>query len=287
VGGTGTSRGVPIDLAATMGVHSGRQAELGSVVPGWKATGDARQDLPSWVRHCADLGARVASQATRTVGLSGEELQDAAFRVFDGCLGQLGVPPTRVWAFLPDITDVDDAGLTRYMHMNIGRSRAYVRHMSPGVPPPAGTGVGHEGDGLVVHALWMPGPTTAVENPRQVPAWRYSDRYGPVSPPFSRAVLTTRLLIASGTASVVGEETRHPRNLALQFDESIRNLEVLKTAAGVRGEWNGLQIYVRDEQDLEEVGSRSLDALGSVERIVQAPLCRSGLLVEIEGVVDV
>lgn len=278
---------MPIDLAGQMGVHSGRHVELGSIVPGWKATGDARRDLPSWVGHCTEVGARVASQSIRTTGLSGEELQDAAFRVFDGCLGQLGMPPLRVWAFLPHITDLDDAGLTRYMHMNIGRSRAYVRHMSPGVPPPAGTGVGHGGDELVVHAVWMPGPSTSVENPRQVPAWRYSDRYGPVSPPFSRAVLTSRFLIASGTASVVGEETRHAGNLALQFDESIRNLEVLKTAAGMRGGWHGLQIYVRDEQDLEEVGSRSLDALGSVERIVQAPLCRSGLLVEIEGVVDV
>lgn len=274
-------------LRDAMGVPSGRPAEIATSVHRWVATGDARVDLPPWVGPVVDSGATVASEAVEVTALTGAQLQEAAFGVFDQCLDRLGMPPTRVWAFLPDITKSDDAGLTRYMHMNIGRGRAYARHMSPGVPPPAGTGVGHAGSQLVVHALRIPGPATSVENPRQVPAWEYSSRYGPVSPPFSRAVMTPDLLIASGTASVVGEETKHLGKLSLQWEETMRNLEVLKSAAGVRGEWYGLQVYVRDESDLEEVSACVAAAFGSCERVLQAPLCRDGLLVEVEGVANV
>ena len=150
---------------------------------------------------------------------------------------------------------------------------------------PAGTCVGHAGNDLVVHALWLERAFTAVENPRQRPAWLYSDRFGPVPPAFTRATRSDGLLFASGTASVIGEESMHHGQLEAQFDESVRNLAALADAGGGDGAWRALQIYVRDAADLDRVEVLAKDRFGDrVDRILHAPICRHELLLEIEGI---
>ena len=77
-----------------------------------------------------------------------------------------------------------------------------------------------------------------VENPRQVSAYHYSRRFGAIPPCFARATLLTcggePLLIVGGTASVVGEESRHIGDLHGQTQETFRNLASVVAAASGR-----------------------------------------------------
>jgi chorismate lyase/3-hydroxybenzoate synthase len=244
--------------------------------------------LPSWVGAECDRGATVASVSVPAQSCVGEQLAQIAFQAFSEALRSLGAPATRVWAFLPSITAHDSHGLNRYMRMNIGRTQAYAAARWPLPFMPAGTCVGHAGDLLVVHALAVPGPVRSIENPRQRPAWQYSSKFGPSAPPFTRAVLSQHLLLASGTAAVVGEDVVHPHDVQAQWQETLSHFATLRSLAQARGQWRSVQIYVRDHCDLSTVARLAQQEFADgVERILHAPLCRQALLVEVEAVADV
>ncbi len=95
--------------------------------------------------------------------------------------------------------------------------------------------VGVNGIDLVIHCLAAASPPEPVENPRQRSPWLYSDRYGPLPPCFSRAsiapVAGRKQLLIGGTASIVGEDSRHLLDTGGQLDETFRNLaSVVMTA---------------------------------------------------------
>jgi hypothetical protein len=181
----------------------------------------------------------------------------------------------------------------------------------PGHRLAAASGVGHRGDDLVVHLLAGRAPAISIENPRQVPAYRYSRRYGPVAPCFSRASLIERVppawqgrraALVAGTASIAGEESRHPGDLEAQLRETLLNLASLSaTLAGERppaesgsgDEWpralaryRGLRAYVVESESAPAVVSglrRAFPGLRHLE-LASADLCRPELLVEVEGI---
>jgi len=259
-----------------------------SIVHDWTASGHASIDLASWIGELPEGGARFASRSIPANELHAEALTLAARDAFLGAIGELPSGPCRVWSFLPRPTECDTDSLERYMRFNAGRTDAYRMLADRVRVVPAGTCVGHAGGDLVVHALWLDEPFSAVENPRQRPAWLYSKRYGPVPPAFTRAVRSGSLLLASGTAAIVGESSMHPGSLDAQFNESVRNLEALAEAGGGTGRWRSLQIYVRDAADLPRVRELATDRFGlEAERILHALICRRELLVEIEGICDV
>ncbi len=140
-----------------------------------------------------------------------------------------------------------------------------------------------------------------MENPRQVPAYKYSRRYGPRPPCFARA---TRLaqpidgawwLLVAGTASIRGELTVHVGDVDAQTVETLDNLDALLAAAearratsAARARWRSLRVYVVRPDDLAVVRDRIEARYGPVPDIefTQAELCRSDLLVEIEGIAE-
>lgn len=247
----------------------------------WVAVGDPVRDLPGIFAIVPQAVITSASVDVRSC--CGVALEQAAFAAFDEALERLGTEPARVWAFLPAITDSDYAGMDRYMRMNQGRRRAYASRALRWFP--AGTCVGHSGSHLVVHALGLGAEIRPVENPRQRPAWRYSCRFGPQAPPFTRGVVVNGMMIASGTASVVDEETLHPGDLPAQWDETMRNLDALSEAAGAKGVWRSVRIYTRSALHRQTLHHLAASAFGcAVERVLIAPLCRTDLLVEVEGV---
>ena len=241
---------------------------------------------------------RIGSAFADVSHAHGHDLEVCAREVFAAALEELGAAPARVWAFLPGIDEPDigtgatalagDAPLDRYMRANLGRVKAYREARHPMAFMPAGTCVGHAGTHLVVHAMAFHGTVAPVENPRQRPAWQYSRRFGPASPPFTRAIVVEGRVIASGTAAVVGEETRHAEDLRAQWAETLLNLDALRAAAAARGRWRALQIYVRDASHVAMAAELARRDFGDgLDRILVAPLCRRELLVEMEGIADV
>lgn len=251
----------------------------------WRASGEAQSDLPSWVAAELARGGAIASEFVHVDGCSGAELEASAHDAFTSVLHRLPGPAARLWTFLPCITQSCGDGLDRYMHLNKGRARAYEDCGLVSGSMPAGTCVGHAGEYLAIYALWTANSVRPVENPRQRPAWNYSPKFGPKSPPFSRGVHTGCALWASGTASVVGEETLHAGDLAAQWRETLANLESLRVSASVNGAWRSMRAYVARADDVVHVRQLGREAFADgFEQVLRAPLCRVDLLVEIEGI---
>lgn len=221
--------------------------------------------------------------------------------------------PVRFWNYIPDIhrpcgKTPDGRPLDRYMVFNAGRyaacadwfggDQAFDRLLA------TASGVGHAGADLVVHALAAAHPGLAVENPRQVPAYRYSRRYGPKPPCFARATVVPMLaadgrgrsmVLVGGTASVRGEASVHVGDVTAQTAETLENLAALVHAAatavgtGATGleDFRDVRVYYVRPDDLPSVTALLRDAVPAARvEYVRAELCRADLLVEIEGVAE-
>lgn len=213
-----------------------------------------------------------------------EEAAERAYRDLLAALDALGFPHLiRTWNYFPRI-GAGEGEEERYRAFVRGRARAFAGRLEPGRYP-AATAIGSREPGLVVHALAARRPAESIENPRQVPAWRYPPRYGRVPPSFARATWAGGALLISGTASVVGHESRHPGDLAAQFAEAWRNLEALCALAGERagpGRLAALRVYLCDAGRLAELLARIPAGVPFV--VLHGEICRRELLVELEGV---
>lgn len=290
----------------------GRVAARAFIATG--APGDLPPPFRSIAPHLGDrrsagdaelVHARDESWILATTKLDGAgDLSDAAFRAASADLvetivtamrGACAHSIVRMWSFVPGISDPSVDG-DRYRSFNAGRAEAFAALAPRLAHLPAASGVGHAGRALVVHALALRGRSRAVENPRQTPAWRYSPRYGVRPPLFARACVVddgdARAIFVSGTASVVGEESRHPDDFMAQVEETLANLDALGTAvdracgAPARLPLEAMRIHVRPvdadraTEARDRVAARHRSALIEV---VVAPLCRAELAVEVEG----
>ena len=136
-----------------------------------------------------------------------------------------------------------------------------------------------------------------MDNPRQTASWRYSRRYGPMPPCFARGTISVldgrRMLLVGGTASIVGEESRHDGDVRAQVEEALTNIEAVIVSGGGACRWplarlTDARVYIVNEADAEIVEAlvraRSSGAL-RLETVL-ARVCRPELLVEIEGLAD-
>lgn len=206
----------------------------------------------------------------------------------------------RLWNYFAGI-NADGGGAERYRQFNIGRQQAFIeaRH-SAFEGAPAACALGTRSGPLRVYFVAGRTAPQAIENPRQVSAYRYPDAYGPRSPSFSRAALADigggrTAFFISGTASIVGHASMHVGDVRRQAEESLANIAALRAVAGARAgvafAAGALRytLYLRRPADLavvrevfeREVGSRSLAAREAV--YLQADICRAELLIEIEA----
>lgn len=228
-------------------------------------------------------------------GASLEDLTTDLYRtVFTG-VRDLGHPYVwRMWNVFGDINGREQ-GLERYQAFCRGRHRA----LAPILPDferrlPAASAIGGRLPGLAVSFLAGAEPAEQVENPRQVSAFRYPRRYGPKSPSFSRAVLRRWgtggfHLYVSGTASIVGDESRHVGDFDGQLAEALDNFEALLAAAaeraGTRLRPALLRFYLRDPGRAESVRAVAARRFGPVPvLLLQGEICRTDLLLEVEGI---
>jgi enamine deaminase RidA (YjgF/YER057c/UK114 family) len=204
----------------------------------------------------------------------------------------------RVWHHIADI-NAEASGLERYRRFNIGRQNAFQAHGRgiEGGSVPAASALGADRHApLAVYALALRHAPSAVENPRQVSAYHYPAVHGPRSPTFSRAALATlggAVLFVSGTASIVGHRSLHADDVAEQTRETLRNISAVLAQAREQGTpaWNlddlRYKVYLRRACDLALVNDELRQAVGTEVQamFLQADVCRSDLLVEIEAVV--
>ena len=211
-------------------------------------------------------------------------------------LRQLNKPHLlRLWNYVPRINEFD-GGIERYQLFNVGRRQAFdSMGYSVGDGAPAACALGTRGAALIVAALASKHPVIAIENPRQVSAYHYPRQYGSHPPIFSRAAWLAQkpgpdLLFVSGTASIVGHRTLHAGNVRAQVQESVTNIEAVLHGANQRAGarlWTlgGLQgrVYIRHAADFPLIKAylqtRDMTQFG----FVQADICRSDLLLEIEA----
>lgn len=204
----------------------------------------------------------------------------------------------RIWNFVPDIQGPIPGAGDRYMAFNLGRFAAYCEwfggpaSFQTTLPTSSAVGIGDRG--VWVHVLAADTPGTPVENPRQIPSYRYSRRYGVRPPCFARATFVGSRLLIGGTASILGEHSRHVGDIRAQTRETFRNLAALIAAGAPSGFHKplellqSLRVHVRDVESAPAVQTILDQLVPQVSDIefVQATLCRKELLVEIEGVAD-
>ncbi len=238
--------------------------------------------------------------------------------------GRGGCHAVRFWNFIPNIRARVDHAFDRYMAFNAGRFAAFFDWLGSEEAferlLAAGTGVGHDGRDLWVHALATDRPGLPIHNPRQHRPYHYSSRYGPFPPCFARATLLDRgpdrsaMVFVGGTASVRGEESVHAGDLEAQTDETFRNLREIIRAARVvtdhqlpianwqsaignceekaaRGDMAPLEsftaarVYYLHSHQLDRIRASVDGRLAHLHNVeyVRADLCRPELLIEIEG----
>ena len=265
---------------------------------GSSSLGDARNggvDLRS-----SGTAAHATIRIRNAVQLDASALREqvaTAYRAIIDSLQHAGRHPARFWNFIPDIGAPMVDGLDRYMVFNAGRHDAYADKCGA-----LGTAsaVGIKGSDLSIHCLALEEPGTPVENPRQTPAWQYSTRYGPLPPCFSRATIVDlagrRTLLIGGTASVVGEDSRHAGEFDAQLEETLMNLEALiHTAHGPARNGRAplqrlidLRVYVTSAAQAERAREVLVHRCPRARTIAVAlaQVCRPELLVEIEGIAE-
>jgi chorismate lyase/3-hydroxybenzoate synthase len=195
----------------------------------------------------------------------------------------------RVWNHVRDINAGSGDG-ERYKRFCAGRHQALTAGGLTKEQFPAASAVGmHDGE-LAVHFIAGRKPGTQVENARQVSAYDYPPQYGRRPPSFSRATIadfgSKSLLFISGTASIVGHETRHHGDIAGQTEETLANLEAVASACGSSlRELDLVKVYVRRPEDAPLVTARLRAALPQAKLLaLNADVCRRDLLLEVEAV---
>ncbi len=268
--------------------------------------------LPGWVRDFASQPSLlVNAQFDAAPGMTSAAFEAGVTEAYRSVFRQLeahpSVRPARFWAFLPNIHEDLGGGIDRYKAFNTARYGAFAAHFGQtsflGGSIPTASAVGIDGHHFQLHCLATTEAGVPVENPRQVPAYHYSRRFGPLPPCFARATLLAAesdhpVLLVGGTASIVGEDSAHDEDFASQAQETLLNLASLVASAEGRpvptsstdlrpllARYDEIRIYCPRpdmQREIVDLVGANFSAACRVE-MVRASLCRAELLIEIEG----
>jgi FkbO/Hyg5 family chorismatase len=222
-----------------------------------------------------------------------------------GLIRELGYPRCyRMWNFVSRINEDNADGLENYRDFCLGRANAFEKVRFNETDIPAATGIGSLGGGVAFYVLSSrSGTPIAIENPQQMSAYHYPKRYGPKAPKFARA---THLgppaagqgahVYVSGTASITGHESLHAGDVVRQTHLALENIARVIGASNLwehgvgdgyfLSSLNHIKVYVRHAADIETVRRICEQAFSPAAEIryLNVDVCRSDLLVEIEGI---
>jgi len=221
----------------------------------------------------------------------------SAYQQIHDALETTGFPSlVRMWNIFPNINEnVHD--LERYRSFCLGRHQAMSSWHFLDERLPAASAVGSIDGKILIYFLAARQPGIQIENPRQISAYHYPVRYGPKSPSFSRATLKNwgenQHLYISGTASIVGHETQHIGDYRAQLEETLTNINtVIEQANTMYGlpctdvsQLKAIRTYIRHTEHANAIIEVVQSRLGPDcdLQIVHSDICRSDLLLEIEG----
>lgn len=226
----------------------------------------------------------VAVVATDDAGL-----ESTSRRLYEAMLRRLhGLHPYRVWHHVPRINGEHD-GMENYRRFCRARAEAFEACFPADFERRlcAASAVGVDGDRLVLVVLAGRDAPTHFENPEQTPAYRYPERYGPKSPSFARAT-SVRLdgvewIFVSGTASILGSESRHPGDFDAQARLTSENLGRMLSVSGASPSARVMaRTYIKPSAGARAGGVRVSGFQPQASSEVLADICRSELLLETE-----
>jgi chorismate lyase / 3-hydroxybenzoate synthase len=211
----------------------------------------------------------------------------------------------RMWNFVNQINEANSDGLEIYRDFCLGRANAFEKFRFNDTAVPAATGIGSLGGGIGFYFLTSRNhqPTT-IENPQQMAAYNYPRRYGPKAPKFARASYLSAYqdraghIYVSGTASITGHETRHEGDIVKQTHLALENIGRVIGATNLwnydlgagyfLGNLDNIKVYVRHADHIPVVRQICEQAFSPAAevRYLNVDICRSDLLVEIEGIAN-
>lgn len=212
-------------------------------------------------------------------------------------IAEKGFPKiVRAWNYIPDINN-GEGNLERYRQFCSARALAFTDCHYDWADYPSACAIGHRGDKSVIYFLSGKASIVHIENPRQKSAYHYPPEYGPASPSFARASLARwrsgSQLYISGTASIIGHKSYHRDDLNAQLQTTFDNIDtLLRNSAHEAGltkppAMSLLKVYIREATDFPTVEQRVSQHFPGVPALyLQADICRSELLVEIDGLCD-
>ncbi len=210
----------------------------------------------------------------------------------------------RMWNYFPDINQSGHV-LERYQEFCIGRHNAFASGATKEFDYPAASAVGSASQALspkmVIIFIATHESGLFLENPDQISAYQYPSHYSPKSPSFARASIyhTGKLqqLHISGTASIVGHESKFHGDIINQTHQTIKNLKrlikhgneecaqneqfsLMSSSAGAPI----IKVYLRNPADKEIVAPIIQAFTPDTQYIcyLQADVCRQELDIEIE-----
>jgi chorismate lyase / 3-hydroxybenzoate synthase len=197
----------------------------------------------------------------------------------------------RTWNYLPNIND-NTNNVERYKLFCKGRKKSFDKFQSIVKDIfPAATVIGTKKGPGIIYFIGSKNPGVQIENPRQISAFQYPEQYGPVSPSFSRSIYkewgNQSQLFISGTASIVGHKTEHQNHHILQLEEIILNLnELISKFKKELPQIYPIKVYLRNAKQLLIVKQKIDKYFGKGHPVMYllGDICRSDLLVEIEGI---
>jgi len=211
----------------------------------------------------------------------------------------------RTWYYIGNILGSGEKETT-YDRFNVARNEFY-RDIWPDLcRTPASTGIGMGTnriafEGLVFNAEGNGSQVSWIDNPLQKRPFLYENHaQAGCNPSFSRAAAVrfaeTTVVFISGTASIRGSEILSPGDPEAQTRIAIENIASLIgvdnlsgnhgfSRGGTLDDLQGFRIYLKRPGDLEVVRDCCRRYLPPVPHtFLIADVCRSGFLVEIEGV---
>ena len=233
----------------------------------------------------SNLAYDIDSQSSEIFSAAGGILQEEGLEAGD---------IVRQWNYIERITDWD-GDRQHYQMFNNARSVFYA--CSSWVNGyPAATGIGTDLGGVLIDfdAVRFRSPSfsvTPIDNRLQIAAHSYSENVlkeaGAVkaTPKFERAKSLDsydgRMIYISGTAAIRGEDSLTGVGVERQYEITMENIRELVSDADLEI----LRVYLKHIEDYDVIRMRmERECPGSLVSFMRSDVCRSELLIEIEGI---